>query len=259
MRTKEDVLSIWNDYIDVYKHIRDNIGNWLNTKYPLPFNELWNIFGDTLDGDIRAQYNQWVQSERRRLYSIADKNGLSLYIDDDYCEILLREMTHGVSLKGFIPAMGQWCVRGELGSYLPKSKRVDEVDFEEILDRKFDEQDYDKLYKDITDSIDLLHFRLKDEAISKTVDEINKLVDGMTDDCAKFMEDVSKSKFNEVIHLLEDLKGDARYDEGVALVYNFLAGGDFNRWYYGVINGKRNLGASIDGYIEALKNTERLD
>ena len=37
MKTKDDVLRIWNDYIDTYKHIKDNIGKWLDEKHPLPF------------------------------------------------------------------------------------------------------------------------------------------------------------------------------------------------------------------------------
>lgn len=43
MRTKDDVLGIWHDYIDTYKHIKDNIGKWLDEKHLLPFNELWDV------------------------------------------------------------------------------------------------------------------------------------------------------------------------------------------------------------------------
>ena len=33
MKTKDDVLRIWNDYIDTYKHIKDNISKWLDEKH----------------------------------------------------------------------------------------------------------------------------------------------------------------------------------------------------------------------------------
>lgn len=259
MRTKEDILSVWHDYIVIYKHIRANIGKWLDEKHPLPFNELYEVFGDTLDEEIRGHYNSWVRDKRARLYNIAYKNGLSIFIDDDSYQLVLQEQTQGVSLNGFVGAMGLWCVRGNLQSYIPKSVRVDEVNLGEILDKKFNTNDYDELYKSITDSIDLLHFRLKDDAISKTVTEINELVDDMTDDCAKFMEDVYKSKFDEAIRLLQDLAGDTSYAEGVALIYKFLADGDFNHWYYGGIHGRGNSILNIVGYVEALKNRERLD
>lgn len=262
MRTKADVLGIWNDYIAMYKHMGDNISKWLDEKHPLPFNELWEVFGDTTDSEIRGHYLLWVRYKRNRLFDIADKNGLFLHIDDDHYQIELRELTQGVSLDGFIPAMGLWCIRGVLQSYLPKSVHIDEINFEEILDAKFNESDYDDLYKSITESIDMLHYRLKDESITKTVAEINELVDSMTDDCAKFMEAVYKSKFDEAIRLLEDLKDDFDYEEDVSLIYNFLACGDFNRWYYGGIHGFYVRGTSIlniVGYVEALKNRERLD
>lgn len=82
---------------------------------------------------------------------------------------------------------------------------------------------------------------------------------GWTDDCAKFVEPAYKWKFDEAIRLIQDLKDDSDYAEGAALVYNFLADGDFNSWYYGGIHGCGNSILSIVGYVEALKNRERLD
>ena len=62
MRTKDDVLSIWNDYIDEYKNIRENIGKLLDKQYPLPFNELWKVFGDVDDDLICNNYSYWVRT-----------------------------------------------------------------------------------------------------------------------------------------------------------------------------------------------------
>ena len=259
MKTKDDVLRIWNDYIDTYKHIKDNIGKWLDEKHPLPFNELWDVFGDTTDDEIRGHYLLWVRYKRNRLFDIADKNRLCVNISDDYYQIELRELTHGISLDEFVSTMGVWCVRGELNSHLPKGVDVDKIDFEEILDEKFKAVDYDELYKSITESIDMLHYRLQDEAIENTVKEIDELVVGWTDDCAKFVEPAYKWKFDEAIRLIQDLKDDSDYAEGAALVYNFLADGDFNSWYYGGIHGRGNSILNIVGYVEALKNRERLD
>ena len=58
---------------------------------------------------------------------------------------------------------------------------------------------------------------------------------------------------------LQDLKDDSDYAESVALVYNFLASGDFNRWYHSGIHRRGNSILNIVGYVEALKNRERLD
>ena len=80
-----------------------------------------------------------------------------------------------------------------------------------------------------------------------------------TDDCAKFVEPAYKWKFDEAIRLIQDLKDDASYSESVALLYKFLANGDFNRWYHGGIHGRVNSILNIVGYVEALKNRERLD
>lgn len=261
MRTKEDVLGIWNDYIATYKHIKDNIGKWLDEKHPLPFNELWDVFGDTTDDEIRGHYLLWVRYKRNRIFDIIDKNRLWGNIGDDHYQIELRELTQGISLDEFVSTMGVWCVRGELNSHLPKGVNVDKIDFEEILDTKFTVADYDELYKSITESIDMLHYRLQDEAIKDTVKEINKLVSGMTDDCSKFMEPAYKSKFDEAIRLVQDLKDDVSYAEDVALIYNFLADGDFNHWYYGGIRGFHVRGTSIlniVGYVDAIKNRERI-
>ena len=259
MKTKDDVLGIWNEYIATYKHIRDNIGKWLDEKHPLPFNELWEVFGDTTDEEIRGHYHLWVWRRKNRIFDIADKNRLWANIEDDYYQIELRELTHGVSLDEFISTMGVWCVRGELNSHLPKGVDMDKIDFKEILDVKFNVSDYDELYKSITESIDMLHYRLQDEAIEKTVKEISELVRDMADNCAKFVEPAYKWKFDEAIRLIQDLKDDASYSESVALLYKVLADGDFNRWYYGGIHSRENSILSIVGYVEALKNGERLD
>ena len=69
---------------------------------------------------------------------------------------------------------------------------MDKIDFEEILDEKFKAADYDELYKSITESIDMLHYRLQDEAIENTVKEIDDLVMDWTDNCAKFVEPAYK-------------------------------------------------------------------
>lgn len=259
MKTKDDVLSIWNDYIATYKHIKDNIGKWLDEKHPLPFNELWEVFGDTTDEEIRGHYHLWVWRRKNRIFDVADKNRLWVNIEDDYYQIELRELTQGISLDEFISTMGVWCVRGELNSHLPKGVDVDKIDFEEILDTKFNESDYDELYKSITESIDMLHYRLQDEIIANTVKEISELVSDMTDNCARYVEPAYRWKFDEAIRLLQDLAGDTSYGEGVALIYKFLADGDFNHWYYGGIRGRGNSILNIVGYVESLKNRERLD
>lgn len=259
MRTKDDVLSIWNDYIATYKHIKDNIGKWLDEKHPLPFNELWDVFGDTTDEEIRGHYHLWEWRSKNRIFGIADKNRLWVNIEDDYYQIELRELTQGVSLDEFISTMGVWCVRGELNSYLPKGVDVDKINFEEILDTKFNRSDYDKLYESITESIDMLHYRLQDEVIANTVKEISEFVSDMTDNCARYVEPAYRWKFDEAIRLIQDLKDDASYSESVALLYKFLADGDFNRWYYGGIHSRENSILNIVGYVEALKNGERLN
>lgn len=180
-------------------------------------------------------------------------------IGDDYYQIELRELNHGISLDEFVSTMGVWCVRGELNLHLPKGVDVDKIDFEELLDEKFNAADYDELYKSITESIDMLHYRLQDKAIENTVKEIDELVTGWIDDCAKFVEPAYKWKFDEAIRLMQDLKDDSDYAEGAALVYTFLADGDFNCWYHGGIHSCENSILNIVGYVEALKNGERLD
>ena len=105
----------------------------------------------------------------------------------------------------------------------------------------------------------MLHYRLQDEAIENTVKEISELVSDMADNCAKFVEPAYKWKFEEAIRLIQDLKDDSDYAESVALVYNFLASGDFNRWYHSGIHRRGNSILNIVGYVEALKNRERLD
>lgn len=231
----------------------------MDEKHPLPFNELWDVFGDTTDEEIRGHYHLWVWRSKNRIFDIADKHRLWANIEDDYYQIELRELTQGVSLDEFISTMGVWCVRGELNSHLPKGIDVDKIDFEEILDRKFDVSDYDELYKSITESIDMLHYRLQDEVIANTVKEISELVSDMTDNCARYVEPAYRWKFDEAIRLIQDLKDDASYSESVALLYRFLADGDFNRWYYGGIHSREISILNIVGYVEALKNGERLD
>ena len=49
------------------------------------------------------------------------------------------------------------------------------------------------------------------------------------------------------------------YGDSVSLLYIYLADGDFNRWYYGGIHSRENSIIKIVGYVEALKNGERLD
>ena len=197
MRTKDDVLGIWNDYVATYKHIRDNIGKWLDEKHPLPFNELWEVFGDTTDEEIRGHYHLWEWRRKNRIFDIADKNRLWVNIEDDYYQIELRELMQGVSLDEFISTIGVWCVRGELNSHLPKGVDVDKINFEEILDMEFNQSDYDELYKSITESVDMLHYRLQDEVIANTVKEISELVSDMTDNCARYVEPAYRWKFDE--------------------------------------------------------------
>lgn len=254
MRTKDDVLSIWNDYINEYKNIQATIGELLGKQYPLPFNELWKVFGDVDDDLICYGYSDWVRMKRGQLFTIADRNGLYPYIRDDHYELTLSELTQGVSLDEFIVAMGLWCIGGKLESYLPKSVSVDKINFEEILNEKFTIDYYNYLYASIADGINRLHYRFKAEAIEKTVAECNKLLEDIVGNCAKYLEADYHQKYNKAIKLLRELYGNSQDTSKLDEIFTLLGEGEFSRWYYSGIYGH---GMPITGIVKLIKVLEQ--
>ncbi len=170
-------------------------------------------------------------------------------------------MTHGVDLDEFIIKMGAWSLSGTLEGCVPNGVSVDEVSVDDIIKAAYGDEkpDYLVVYNAINVSRTRLHHRLKDNELKLTIKECDKLLEDAIGDCAKHMESVYKAKFEEVIHTLQYLEGDARYTEGVHKMYTLLADGQFNRWYYGGIHGNGDSILNITGYRIILKNPERLD
>ena len=70
---------------------RANINKLLNEKRPLPFNELWKVFGHDDDEFILDNYRLWVMVKRGQLFNIADKNRLDIHMEDDYYHLESRD------------------------------------------------------------------------------------------------------------------------------------------------------------------------
>lgn len=261
MKTKDNVKAVWDLYVDEYKHIRRNLKDWLSIDHPLPYPKLKEIFGDTLDEDIRTEFNEWVRMTNGKLHVIANKRELVFYSNFTHYNLGLQEMTHGVDLDEFIIKMGAWSLSGTLEGCVPNGVSVDEVSVDDIIKAAYGDEkpDYLAVYNAINVSRTRLHHRLKDNELKLAIKECDKLLEDAIGDCAKHMESVYKAKFEEVIHMLQYLEGDARYTEGVHKMYTLLADGQFNRWYYGGIHGHGDSILNIAGYRAILKNPERLD
>lgn len=261
MKTKDDVKAAWDLYVDEYKHIRRNLKDWLSIEHPLPYPKLKEIFGDTLDEDIRTEFNVWTRLTDGKLYDIANKHGLAFYSAFTHYNLGLREVIHGVELDAFIVKMGAWCLEGILQGCVADDVSVDEVSVDEIINAAYGNEtpDYLALYNAINVARTRLHYRLKDNELKLAIKECDKLLEDAIGDCAKHMESVYKEKFDRVVHILQYLEGDARYTKSIQEFYSLLADGQFNRWYYGGIHGNGDSISNITSYLIILKNPERID
>lgn len=260
MRTKEDVIGSWNLYIDTYKHLSRNIGNWLNIEHPVPFEDFKKIFADTGVAEIHGEYAEWIRQTNNKLHVIVEKHGLSYYPSWTHYKIGLQELAYGGKLEDFIVKMGAWCLGDRLSRCITDGVSVDAVSLDDIIQCCYgdEEPDYLTMYNDIESARGRLSFRLKDNKLKLAIKECDNLLKDAIGDCAKHMESIYKEQYDEALRLLEYLRGDARYAEGVEFINNLLCDGQFNRWYYNGIHGQGDAITNITGYINILRHPERL-
>ena len=105
----------------------------------------------------------------------------------------------------------------------------------------------------------MLEFRLKDSELKQAIKECDEVLRNAIEDCSKHMESVYKERYNEALHLLEQLSGNAQYVEGVEFMNKLLCHGQFDSWYYSGTHGQGDSILNIIGYVEILRKPERLD
>ena len=261
MRTKDDVIAAWNLYIDTYKHLSRNIGNWLNIEHPVPFEDFKKIFADTGVAEIHGEYAEWIRQTNNKLHVIVEKHGLSYYPSWTHYKIGLQELAYGGKLEDFIVKMGAWCLGDRLSRCIPDGVSVDAVSLDDIIQCCYGdgEPDYLKMYNDIEVARGQLSFRLKDSELKQAIKECDEVLRNAIEDCSKHMESVYKERYNEALHLLEQLSGNAQYVEGVEFMNKLLCHGQFDSWYYNGTHGQGDSILNIIGYVEILRKPERLD
>lgn len=247
---------MWNEYVSVYKHIRATIGAKLNEQHPLPFNELRKIFGHEGCDFIDDSYALWVDMRFRRLFNVADRNGLWIHWgeNNEYYQLELRELNNDVTLDDFVKKMGIWSIEGDLGYYLPKGVSIDKVDINKVLDTHFEEYDYGRLCKVIENAIDRFHYRLKDKAIELTVKECDEELNDAIGDCAKHLEATYHQLYNKAIKLIGELSENSENVGKLEEAYALLCNGEFSRWYY---SGIYSHGMPINEIVELIDNLNR--
>lgn len=256
MTSKRDVINSWNEYVSVYKHVRATIGDKLNEKHPLPFNELWKTFGHEECDFIDDCYDLWVSTRFRRLFNVANRHLLDIHWgeNNEYYQLELRELNHDVTLDDFILTMGTWAVEGDLGYYLPKGVNVDEIDIGKVIDAHFEKYDYGRLCKVIENAIDRFHYRLKDEVIELAVKECNGELSDSIGNCAKYLEATYHQLYNKAIKLIDELSENPENARKLEEAYALLCNGEFSRWYYSGIYGH---GMAINEIVELIDNLNR--
>lgn len=259
MTSKRDVLQTWNEYVSVYKHIRATIGDKLNEQHPLPFNELRKIFGHKECDFIDDSYAFWVDTRFRRLFKVADQNGLGIHWgeDNEYYQLELRELSYSMNLDDFIKRMGIWSVEGDLGDYLKGGVGgigIDEVDISKLLDAHFNYDDYGRLCKLIKNAIDRLNYRLKVKSIELAVKECDEELNDAIGNCAKHLEATYHQLYNKAIKLIGELSENSKNVRKLEEAYALLCNGEFSRWYYSGIYGH---GMPINEIVELIKVLEQ--
>lgn len=68
-----------------------DVNKLLNEKRPLPFNELWKVFGHEDDEFIGDSYSLWVMVKRGQLFNIADRHRLDINMENDYYQLESRD------------------------------------------------------------------------------------------------------------------------------------------------------------------------
>lgn len=199
--------------MDEYKHIRRNLKDWLSIDHPLPYPKLKEIFGDTLDDDIRTEFNEWVRMTNGKLHVIANKHELVFYSNFTHYNLGLQEMTHGVDLDEFIIKMGAWSLSGTLEGCVPNGVSVDEVSVDDIIKAAYGDEkpDYLALYNAINVSRTRLHHRLKDNELKSFVEQRMKFV--------------YELMFAEMVDMAITI------DENALKENPYLCNGDFEKWY----------------------------
>ena len=157
-----------------------DIKKLLDRKYPLPFNELWKVFGNEDDEFILDNYRLWVMVKRGQLFNIADRNRLDIYMEDDYYQLESRD---------FVPE-----------------------------------------------------------------EEIDKLLEDITGNCAKHLEAAYHQKYNKAIKLLRELYDNSQSTNKLDEIFTLLCEGQFSRWYYSGIYGH---GMPINEIVELIKVLEQ--
>lgn len=256
MKTKDDVRAAWDLYVDEYKHIRRNLKGWLSIDHPLPYPKLKEIFGDTLDDDIRTEFNEWVRMTNGKLHVIANKHELVFYSNFTHYNLGLQEMTHGVDLDEFIIKMGAWSLSGTLEGCVPNGVSVDEVSVDDIITAAYGDEkpDYLVVYNAINVSRTRLHHRLKDNELKLAIKECDKMLEDAIGNCAKHLEATYHQLYNKAIKLIGELSENSDNVRKLEETYALLCNGEFSRWYYSGIYGH---GMPINEIVELIDNLNR--
>lgn len=263
MINKHDVQGAWDVYITEYKDLRRKISNLLDTERPLPYEHFKNIFGDTDDSSIRSAYAEWVRQTNSKLHVIVEKNGLCYYPSWTHYQVGLQELAYGDKFENFVVRMGAWCLGDRFDKCIPDGVSIDELSLDDIVKYCYGngevDVDYTALYNAIEVARGQLSFRLKDSELKQAIKECDEVLRNAIEDCSKHMESVYKERYNEALHLLEQLSGNAQYMERVEFMNKLLCHGQFDSWYYNGTHGQGDSILNIIGYVEILRNPERLD
>lgn len=86
---------------------KKDVKKLLERKYPLPFNELWKVFGHDDDEFILDNYRLWVMVKRGQLFNIADKNRLDIHMEDDYYQLESRDFVPEGAIENTIKGIDE--------------------------------------------------------------------------------------------------------------------------------------------------------